>query len=60
MYFTKVSSVNGKYHKRHISRTVILKLVIKYSYDINGKCYFCRNAKVLAIWGRKLHNLVPV
>ena len=52
MYFTKVSSVNGKYYKRHISRTVTLKLVIKYSYDINGKCYFCRNAKNIHIFAK--------
>lgn len=51
MYFTKVSSVNGKYYKWHISGAVILKLVIKYSHDINGKCYFCRNAKVVSnLW----------
>lgn len=48
MYFTKMNFVNRKHYKQHISGTVIVKLAIKYSYNINGKWYFCRSAKVVS------------
>lgn len=40
MYFTKMNFVNGKHYKQHISGTVIVKLAIKYSYNINGNGIF--------------------
>ena len=45
MYFTKLNSVNAKHFMQHISRTAIVKLALRYSYDINGKWYFYRNVK---------------
>lgn len=32
-----MNSVNGKHYMQHISGNVIVKLVLKYLYDINGK-----------------------
>lgn len=45
MYFININSANGKNYKQHINGNAIVKLALKYLYDINGKLYFYRNSE---------------